>query len=65
MRKLKEYCCDHLNFSEERVNEYFYQFFDFQMRAAFVTLVLASAGLAAELGREARSLDLVFDFFAP
>ena len=32
---------------------------DFQMKTAFVTLVLASAGLAAELGREARSLDLV------
>ena len=32
--------------------------FVFQMRAAFVTL-LASAGLGAELGREARSLDMV------
>ena len=32
--------------------------FVFQMRVAFVTL-LASASLAAELGREARSLDMV------
>ena len=33
----------------------------FQMRAAFVAL-LASACLGAELGREARSLDMVFFF---
>ena len=35
--------------------------FVFQMRAAFVTL-LASASLAAELGREARSLDMVMPY---